>query len=1826
MTRYIYLTIIAIIVFTLNFLYGSFISWFLSITFLVCIIYYVLQLSLENIVNLQLQKINTDNNQQKGFKLYQFGKKWESVLKFICFSIVFIGAIGCIHYTMNPNSKNAWFLNNEYHGLSNTGISFNKELTIHKADKDSNANAYMVLKNIGNQRAAIQFEHFFTPVFSFNKAEEQVTLINNILPNPIVNSFTLQNNQYAIDVKIERNTPSFLKKWFTNDKNHIKYNIQLSCNDDSLLHSLNLKAPYKDNIEIEGLYLEKGMLLFDALLDGYTFDADKEESYLILEHLLLSLENTYILASYENDNSVLKLFPSQALVSLGYQVKIDNQVIPFALNNSSTIPYNQDFFIDFNNQKKLLKIANIEGKDYGLNETTTTALLFDYPNTYMLKSPGKQTAGNKNIRSITNDYNNIINDDIKEGFYFTTYNLNIKESVRGSIDYISGLPNSALSVAVIDYNKSTNNNIVKNNKFGLITDNAQHHYLFSIRDFSDNGFSPEKSTLYLSIIYLAFLIVLIAFPGKNLERIETIILSVILALITVRIIMYWRVATFPPLDNISKYELENTLINFDFLLGFRLPLPLTVIWPILFVIGIILYRTISKGKNNFLDQYIPKLGKDTKTLNKQYLIFLGICMVLHLLNSRIIHFDAFTRIITIIIPLLGYCFFSIRNNYYYQYQAMQLNGSTIPHWLQVLKAYCYYFINNPTAIITLFTIVYFGLFDRGFAILFVLFLLLKNILINFTKKINVDNTQTIGNMLYKPYNYWIFGFLALAAYLTILSFKSLFYYLLTYKLLVIGILLVVLCIALAIIYSKRSKIFKIGLSITILYTLLLSIPAIYTFSDKKLDNIVKHVIYRASIINQPISSLLQENEYESFKTRKIIETAENQWFINSYIAKKFDNSETINLRAHSRIGVDYPTQTRDVVLARYVISEMGNFVMYLILLLILLPMVLYLISFDLSMVDKQRNIKNIGSYAGLLPLLLLFTIALFVWLTATNRFVFFGQDFPFLSLTSKVSVLLPLLLLGITLIYSPTPKHSLKIAIRDNGIKYALFTGLIAVFALTTIKQNELNNENFSIVMNTTQNHIDNDLNNILSAIQDSLSATNQQITYQQLINTLKTNPDFDSLVNDVVKDKYTASILKNLIKQPASAFQLNNPLFITYNNGNYTAMYNKNLFLELPPIENRNLWQGSIIESIISTNSSQALVSMNDKKKMHTLPYYNYDPLQHYQFAILPKNWFIHAKENIGLLNILNPSNSQQQTAVFIYKNLEKNMVQNGTSFVTTINNDDITTIYNKQQTLRIGFKSEGNRFAMNKWINGTYKIIYPLRANNFWMYNFANAVRNTHSTKELLNNNIYITLDYELGNQVQQLINQRSASQTKLKNRRYGFSVIGADGDGNVRFMSDYVANRRIIDPNDEADIFAMQQKQFFYSNARNERDQWGNKNLLNMYLGPGSSIKPLIAASVASQLNAGWEFLQLNYSGAALNNYAGLKFIKPWKNTDRSITFNLDGYIQHSSNMYQSVMLFLGSYPKQAFFKNEQYNLKNVLVTQPGKNNDNPRLMMHGIQFFLPNYNARKGNWPSTDQNEDKKSFFGNNNSLLANGLEKNVNLRTTDKDKLDASAFTTDKVNFVDSTLFGRFSNAPSSSFLWSFPEESYFLQAERTHKEIHQNFNIGIKTATLGGYPLKITPFKMNEMYLSMVNLNPGLRLSIIHHAQPKAQWHIDETWKGTAGFKEFLAAYIMKGMEKVIFEGGTLARFSNLKAQYPGYYFYAKTGTINEEMSGEKSSKRLVLIIADKDMTIASNIQNAKTYALYFTSDQTQLFDYDLLSAIIDKTMHSKSLQYYFKK
>ncbi|KAA5533443.1 hypothetical protein F0919_12955 [Taibaiella lutea] len=1721
--RSLYIAIPSIIIVLLNIMYGSAISWMLSIGIIACLLYFFAQIGIEQLI---FKKTNVENvSDAVKAHAAKVIKKYKVLLSSGLLTIVFISSVVCIYRTTNPSGAHPWFFNNDYHAISNTGIAFSKDLTFTEKFEDSlqSEGSIKITKN-GVNSAALHFSNFYEPVFAATETPKIFTPVNNIFPQLFQKEFSISNGINTITVTLQAKSKGFFSFLHPDRKANIVYDIQISSKDRRLADEQNIQLPYNDHLHIEEQELTEGKSLYNLLLNSKSFNSGKNESYAVLEFMLRQLGDSYLLMNYTSeDRKGYSIFPSRDFMLNGYHLKADGTDVKPELQVNADLSFGKEFYIGFHNTQAKNYITSINSADYGINASDNSiAFMYDYPSSYLLSSPANsQQTGNKNLRFVSNNNDDIIATDLREGFYFNNNGLQTGGRISGNIDYLSQGPNVPLKVGVSDHNGNNIHKEIAGHQFYLNSTNAGEKYLFNIRDFSQNGFHFHRLLLFATLIYLGMLALLIFFPGKNLVRIEPIIFTVVYLLLILRLILYWRLATFPPLENISKYELENTILNFDYRWGIKLPVPLTLIWVFLFLAILAFFRyRISIGKPfKFSPEQKWKLT-NSKRINKYYAYFIGACLLIFFVNSSLVHIEILTRIISIIIPVAGYCYFAMLANKHFSFEHEWVNAGESKGYVK-LKAYFHYFLNNPTFVITILTIAFFAVTDRGFAILFTLFILLKNIFFNFLKKPFDSSRTNLKRMVFNPNNYWIYGILSLIAYLTILSFKSLFYYLLTYKLIVIGLALLIPFIILFFFYKKQGKITKILGGVLALYLLLLLIPPTRNMMEARATAAIKHVQYRASIIHQPLSQLLSQNPYSSFQTQKIIETAENQWFINSYISKEYNNNATINLRPYSRVGVNYNTQTRDVVIARFVIGELGNFTMYLTLILTLLPLILYLISYRLT--DDAYFKLNYKSYAGILPLLLFFTTSLFVWLTATNRFVFFGQDFPFLSLTSKLSVVLPLILFGITLTQQPNTYRSYQLNLQSNFTRYAFFTVLIAAFALTTIKSNELSSNNFSIIVEKTKNRINNDLNAVMGEIQDSLDAKRLRYSYSGLMKIMAEDKNFKALLNDSVTDNYTRSILKQLVEKPSSAMRIDNPLYITYNGFQYSALYNDHLYLHLQPVENKSVWNGSIVELYDSSN-----------------------------------------------------------------------------------------------------------HFAINKWINGRYEILYPLKEKSFWLYHFANAIRSNYEADTLLKKNVAISLDYNLLKSTQNLIENTYGDVTQ-NNSGFRFSVIAADGNGNIRLMNDFVTNRKPLDPNDDYAIQKLQQKHFFFSNIRNERDQWGNSNLIALHLGPGSSVKPLTTAAIASQINAGWESLHMQAPGELqYESYAGFKLLKPWENDDhyRAGYMDVSRFLEVSSNFYQSAMIFLGSYPRNAFIKNNKASIRNVLSTQAGNNNTYPLFEVNGLAYHLPNYNNRRGAWPASDEEAKHKDFFGNENSLLANGLQTNAGLQTKTVMQKDTLLSSYRKESMLDSMNYSFLSPNKSIYYLWSMPEQSSLLQSQRSFKEPYQNFNIGLKTTTLGGYPYQVSAYKMLEMYLSLFTQNRNFGLSIVENPQRNVAWKVDTTWNGNANFNRFLAANIFKGMNDVIYGAwGTAHGIGGLAAAHPGYFVYAKTGTINEQGSGVRNSRRLVVVITNKNMQQPENIgsKDTKLYALYFAIDNNKDFDWSLLNQILNETMASNSFANYFR-
>ncbi len=269
-------------------------------------------------------------------------------------------------------------------------------------------------------------------------------------------------------------------------------------------------------------------------------------------------------------------------------------------------------------------------------------------------------------------------------------------------------------------------------------------------------------------------------------------------------------------------------------------------------------------------------------------------------------------------------------------------------------------------------------------------------------------------------------------------------------------------------------------------------------------------------------------------------------------------------------------------------------------------------------------------------------------------------------------MVLPLILFGITLTQQPETYRSHQLKLRNNFARYAFFTVLVAGFALTTIKSNELSSNNFSIIVEKTKTQINRDLNAVLYEVQDSLDAKRKRYSYSGLIRALEKDKRFQALLDDSLKDNYTKSIFRQLVEKPSSALRIDNPLYMVYDNDRYTALYNEHLYLELPAVENRKVWSGTIREEWANL-TAQARVEYNNSRTVAPLPFSKYDATAGIRMAILPANWFIPAKEDVGIIGL---DAGKRKTEVFLARSGGSSLRQLSPAYANTSGNEDVMSI----------------------------------------------------------------------------------------------------------------------------------------------------------------------------------------------------------------------------------------------------------------------------------------------------------------------------------------------------------------------------------------------------------------------------------------------------------------------------------------------------------------------------------------------------------------------
>ena len=182
------------------------------------------------------------------------------------------------------------------------------------------------------------------------------------------------------------------------------------------------------------------------------------------------------------------------------------------------------------------------------------------------------------------------------------------------------------------------------------------------------------------------------------------------------------------------------------------------------------------------------------------------------------------------------------------------------------------------------------------------------------------------------------------------------------------------------------------------------------------------------------------------------------------------------------------------------------------------------------------------------------------------------------------------------------------------------------------------------------------------------------------------------------------------------------------------------------------------------------------------------------------------------------------------------------------------------------------GNYLAKNVFINSHPQFIYPLQSDFYWSRPLAEQIgsymnhrmdtaRNKAECEAISTSNATVTLSLQMTKNLVHAIDD----VTKEGN----VAVVVADGVGRVKALVDHRKPCYVINPNDSRRIQFVEDslKREGMLNRGHEAERFfGNKAILSLNFGPGSSQKPLVWTAVTSQyMGWDWNLLQM----AKINN---------------------------------------------------------------------------------------------------------------------------------------------------------------------------------------------------------------------------------------------------------------------------------------------------------------------------------------------------------------------
>jgi cell division protein FtsI/penicillin-binding protein 2 len=953
-----------------------------------------------------------------------------------------------------------------------------------------------------------------------------------------------------------------------------------------------------------------------------------------------------------------------------------------------------------------------------------------------------------------------------------------------------------------------------------------------------------------------------------------------------------------------------------------------------------------------------------------------------------------------------------------------------------------------------------------------------------------------------------------------------------------------------------------------------------------LESSAQHTVARIMVHFSDANEITRKIDHPA-NERRFYQAASNHSIIREY-AERGNNVNLFGeggagyfkMQPHSKVGAMWGAQLTDISIVRYVIAEHSP-------ILALLVIVLFLLMLGIATAQPKHER---WTRALLIQIPLLLTVqSLLIWMATTGRFIFLGQDFPMLSINSRLVLVFYFCLIVLWVVvasfsqarfrYTADEENSVlkwraSIGKKDSG-KLPAVIGMCLILGLAT---------------RPTQNTALSDL----TAKKSRLDNTVAQL---------------DFMLSRFQQDSATWSDNKELRKYSS----------ISTEKGHFKFKHFK-----------------------MQSNLSE-FFAVFDKEKVNGSNVFDDN-------SLAKELWEQYVKKDC----------KHNDLSQIIHARMKRD---GRLQLVLKYN------FYNHHLPLPVDYQWRGNiissndngkkrYWARNFQINGHRELIYPDGKDFFWIRTFGEellAQRSLSSQKDdtFLNKDIELTLSPNLNSDL----------VAALQEVGVGASVIVANGDGEVWAMAEVKSQKYQIDPNNVRALQRFTDSLELYGGRGGEAERmvYGNANLKQIPYGPGSSQKPLVWTAVVSQLNYKWDKLAIDeYANVASTDGNDFKFVKfagqnftktaPFKplksDENNGHKVSLDGFMSHSSNVYNAMMAYIGS------FTFEQLHQSIMLEVDAILPDSSPSLFRSYHSNDIASFND---NFPIMQNADGQRMVFSRQlvkdvqDKCWLNESMTKMFFRGTDNDTLNNKGdYDTSAPEYLCSYKMNKKDSIVSTVINgYAYVERSKFQPRGGDSISQDELMELAIRSTAIGaGRVWNITPWKMAEAYGRMASLNSNLHLSIVKRAGQSYEYR---TFSNLSDGYKAARPIQMRGMRDVFFSlnghasKGTAHEMSEKKNKKNDewlhfgekrtisingkeVFLYGKTGTTDDgkKRKGKASNKhRIGIIIANKDLTTTKieDLDKVRYITMYFTMPGGA--KWNIYATVINDVMHSEEFKNY---